>query len=379
MPDFIPGSQLSESYYREAVRPILDDHCPGLTHSAALIGFGSDVLGFDTPVSRDHMWGPRLLLFLSEEDFIGRREAVLETLRQKLPVSFHGYSTHFGSPDGIGVRLLTAIEHGPIDPLIQFHTLPGFWQQQLDFSPFAEPAPADWLTFQEHRLLSLTAGKVFHDDLGLEAARARIAYYPHDVWLYLLAAQWQLISQEEAFPGRAAGLGDTLGARIITARQVERLMRLCFLLEKRYPPYSKWFGTAFRRLDCYPAMGPLLENALAAPDYPTSERWLARAYSLAADLFNRLGIAEPIDPRTRTFSGWHRLQGGGPEELPGETRPYQVLFAGRFAEAAHAAIQDPRLLALLANIGSVNQFLVESSDALQNVKFCRSLKDDLNI
>jgi hypothetical protein len=36
------------------VRPVLDAHFPGLAHSAALIGDGSDVLGFDTPVSRDH-------------------------------------------------------------------------------------------------------------------------------------------------------------------------------------------------------------------------------------------------------------------------------------------------------------------------------------
>lgn len=69
MTEFIPGLELSKSFYKEAVKPILETQFSGLRYSAASIGYGSDVLGFDTPVSTDHEWGPRLLLFLSEEDF----------------------------------------------------------------------------------------------------------------------------------------------------------------------------------------------------------------------------------------------------------------------------------------------------------------------
>lgn len=46
MSEFIPGLTLCGDFYREAVRPILDDAFPGLPHSAALIGSGSEVLGF---------------------------------------------------------------------------------------------------------------------------------------------------------------------------------------------------------------------------------------------------------------------------------------------------------------------------------------------
>ena len=46
---------------------------------------------------------------------------------------------------------------------------------------------------------------MFHDGAGeLTRTRARLAWYPRDVWLYLLACQWQRIGQEEAFPGRCA-------------------------------------------------------------------------------------------------------------------------------------------------------------------------------
>ena len=69
--------------------------------------------------------------------------------------------------------------------------------------------------------LLITGGQVFHDGLGLENVRRRFAYYPQQVWLYLLAAQWSLIGQEEAFVGRTSSVGDELGSRLITGRQVE--------------------------------------------------------------------------------------------------------------------------------------------------------------
>lgn len=380
MAEFIPGLQLNEEYYWQVVRPILDRHFPNLPHTAALVGYGSDVIGFDTPASRDHMWGPRLKIFLPEEDFEETRAKVHETLRHNLPVSFRGYSTHFGNPDGIGVRLPVRVEQGPVDPLIFYHTIRGFVKQELGVDAFCDPDPLDWLTFQEHRLLTLTGGKVYYDGLGFEEVRRRFAYYPKEVQLYLLAAQWQLISQEEAFVGRTYGVGDDLGSRIITARQVDRIMRLCFIMEKRYAPYSKWYGSAFKRLECYPKMGPLLENAIRAEDYPEREKWLAQAYSLAAEMHNALGITPPVDTSVRTFSGWHQLNQGVsylPPGDPRDTRPYLVIFAERIVEAIYASIKDPQVLAILPQIGSVNQFFVESSNALQSVELCRRLKDDL--
>ncbi|RPI84169.1 MAG: DUF4037 domain-containing protein [Chloroflexi bacterium] len=382
MPEFIPGMQLNEKYYWEAVRPILDSHFPRLAHSAGLLGSGSDVLGFDTHVSRDHQWGPRLVMFLPPEDFAATAKAVDQALRRHLPTTFYGYSTHFSDPDleDGGTRVNQAIVQGPVNHLVDFYTVDSFWRRELGVSPFEEPDSADWLTFQEHPLLTLTTGKVFYDGLGLEAVRKRFAYYPHDVWLYLLASQWALISQEEAFVGRTSQVGDELGSRVIAARLVERIMRLCFLMEKRYAPYSKWFGTGFRQLNCFPRMGPLLENALKAADFSERDDWFSQAYTLAAELHNGLGITPPLETHTRTYSGWHSLR-GGVENLdlddPRNTRPFQVLFSGRFTDSIYAQIQDPILLSVLRAAGSVNQFLVESSDALQSVRFCRSLKDDI--
>src|SRR4051812_40820215 len=99
MQEFIPGQQLSGLFYEEAVAPILAEASPGLRHSAALIGYGSEVLGYDTARSTDHEWGPRLLLFVSEEDHRAHRDRIVEILAERLPPIFRGYSTHYGPPD----------------------------------------------------------------------------------------------------------------------------------------------------------------------------------------------------------------------------------------------------------------------------------------
>ncbi len=44
-PPFLPGVDLARLFYTEVVGPLLETECPGLAYSAALIGWGSEVLG----------------------------------------------------------------------------------------------------------------------------------------------------------------------------------------------------------------------------------------------------------------------------------------------------------------------------------------------
>ena len=84
MPDFIPGLELARLLYVEGVRPILDADWPGLAHGAALLGPGSEVLGFDDATSTDHGWGPRLQVFLAEADHTRHADAIRAALGQAL-------------------------------------------------------------------------------------------------------------------------------------------------------------------------------------------------------------------------------------------------------------------------------------------------------
>ena len=216
---------------------------------------------------------------------------------------------------------------------------------------------SDWLTFPEQKLLEVTGGAVYHDGLGqLVAIREKLAYYPHDIWLYRLAAQWRRIAQEEAFVGRTGDVGDELGSQLVAARLVYDVMRLCFLLERRYAPYSKWWGTAFGRLPCAPYVGPQLGAVLAAATWQQREERLAHAYETVAEMQNALAVAAPQDPSSRPYFG----------------RPHQVIMADRFVNALIAAIEDPDVRRIAENFGlagALDQW-ADSTDILSSAARC---------
>ena len=64
-----------------------------------------------------------------------------------------------------------------------------FWTW-LRVDPLHDLEPVQWLLMSEQNLRMVTSGGVFRDDLGeLTRARMVLSYYPHDVWVYLLATQ----------------------------------------------------------------------------------------------------------------------------------------------------------------------------------------------
>ena len=361
MPEFVAGIALNRAYFAEAVRPILDARFPGLAYSAALLGYGSDVLGYDTPTSMDHEWGPRLLLFLGEEDHAPRAAAIDAALAAHLPATFHGFSTAFTDRDDAGVRLMTPATPGAIRHHVEILTLRRFLQREMGFDPVWPLRAVDWLCLPQQQLLHITAGAVYYDGLGaLEPLRAKLGYYPRDVWLYLLAAQWTRIAQEEAFMGRCGAAGDELGSRVVAARLVREIMRLCFLMERRYTPYSKWLGTAFARLDSAGEVAPALLAALEATGWRERERHLSAAYASVARRHNALGLTDPLDPGV----------------TPYHDRPYLTPHAERFATALLAVIQDEnvrRIVSRVGLIGAIDQW-ADSADLLTHGGLCSRLR-----
>jgi hypothetical protein len=182
---------------------------------------------------------------------------------------------------------------------------------------------------------------VYADDLGdLAMIRHNLKHYPHDVWLYLLATQWSRIGQEEEFVGRTGEIGDEIGSRILAARLVHDLMQLCFLMEKSYAPYSKWFGTAFAQLECASTLSPILLQILAAQDWRVREDYLCHAYETVAKLHNALQITEPLATEVSYF----------------HSRPFRVISADRYASALKGAITDQAVKNIETNVGSIDQF-----------------------
>jgi hypothetical protein len=329
-PQFSPGLELNRRFYDEVVGPALRD----VPHAAARLGTGSEVLGFDTEQSTDHGWGPRLDVFV-DRDAVGPARAAVEAA---LPETFEGWAVQYGWDDY------------PVRDYVEVATLSGWLRTTLACDPLGGMSTVDWLATPQQLLLGVVRGAVYHDDIGdLTRVRREIAWFPTDIARWMIACQWHRISQEEAFVGRTAQVGDDTGSRLVAARLVRELMRLHFLLCGEYWPYTKWFGSAYRVLDGADTLLPVLAAVVDATDYAPREDALVAAYQFLARLQNDTGLADPVDHSARPFYN----------------RPFRVIDADRFTAACLARVHDESLRRLPL-VGSIDQF-VDSTDVLSHV------------
>jgi hypothetical protein len=331
------SAELNEAFHREIVGPAIG----GVPYSCGLLGWGSDVLGYDDETSVDHGWGPRLIVLVEEDDV----DTTLAAIEATLPESFHGWPVRFPDPAGVQRHYVTV-------------TTPASWfVEQLGQDPRDGLDAVDWLVLPQQLLLGVVRGAVYHDGLNvLGDVRRQLAWYPKDVELWMVASQWQRVWQDEAFVGRTAQVGDETGSVLVAGRLVRDLMRLCFLFAGRYWPYSKWFGTAFRDLPDEDGLGAVFHEATLARDYPGREAALVRAYELTASRHNAWGGTDPMDVTVRNFYD----------------RPFRVLLPERSIELCLERIEDP-ILRRLPLVGAVDQ-ATDSTDIVSHPTRSRALR-----
>lgn len=351
------GIELSRHFYGDIVAPWLDKAAPGLRYSAGLLGYGSELLGFDDAVSRDHNWGPRIHIVLGQEDFDRHARRLVAEFSSMAPPHYRGEPIGWRSrphPPANGPEAAGAVEHG-----VEFQTLEAKLEGHFAIRSLDGLNALQWLGFAEQKLLAFTAGAVFHDDDGrLGAARDRLSYFPRDVWLYKLACQWRRIAEEQAFVGRAGQVGDDLGSRVVAARLVRDVMHMAFLLERRYAPYSKWLGSGFARLPIAASLAPHLAQALCASHWTERQDALASAYLELAHRQNAMGVA--------SFA---------PVLGPYHERPFTTINADDAVAAARAAIADARLRQLPI-VGALDQ-VSDLTPVLADAGLSRSLMTGL--
>jgi hypothetical protein len=345
---FVHGLDLCERFFFDIVKPLLDEYYPSLEYAACRLGHGSDVLGFDTIQSRDHDWGPRLDILLENEKYIDELNSFFnKNLRDKM---ICGYSTQFQSfiEENRQITLLNVPNnqentcHG-----IRIMTKKQFFIEYLNWRiDNGELTFQDWLTFPSQHLLTIVRGRVFHDskNVNIKHIRSQLAYYPEDVWFYLIGCCWLRIGQEEHLMGRAGQVGDELGSSLIANRIIRDIMRLIFLLEKQFYPYAKWFGTAFRQFTAYGLdFEPILRQIQLANTWQEREHHLTIAYQRLATI-----TKEKLFDINTEISQFHN-------------RPFQVINGGSIADIIFAQIQNNQIRQL-PKIGNIDLF-TDSTDA----------------
>jgi hypothetical protein len=329
------GAELARRFYTDAVAPLLHEAMPGLRYAAARLGSGSDVLGLDDARSRDHDWGCRLTLLVDADDR-DQVPRISRLLDDRLPERFGGFPVRFP------VTWDSSLTHR-----VDVATVADFAASRLGADPTQGMSVLDWLIVTGQSVLEVTAGPVFTDRTrALAPARALLAWYPPDVERYVLAAGWQRLIQLMQFLGRTAESGDELGSRLLSAGLAADVVSLAFTLSRRWAPYPKWRGTAFRSLPVAARLGPLLGEVVAAPGWRERESALAAACEVLLDVQREHGHAAPARA-----------------VIPFFDRPYRTVD-GAVPEGLLADITDPDV-ARLPLVGSIEQW-ADSADVLSN-------------
>ena len=155
------GIALARAYWRDVVGPLLDVAAPSVPRAVARLGSGSDVLGLDDEMSRDHDWGLRLQVVVAPDV----RADIVAALEQRVPETYAGLPTR-----------LTFTGRSAASLAVDVLTLDELLASRLGFDPRARPTTADWLSLTGQAVLEITAGEIFEDGAGeLTAAREALA------------------------------------------------------------------------------------------------------------------------------------------------------------------------------------------------------------
>ena len=330
------GAELAHRFFTDVVEPLLSRALPGLAYAAARLGSGSDVLGLDDEMSRDHDWGCRLTLLVDDDarDEVPRISRMLE---DKLPERFGEFPVRF-----------PATWDPSVSHKVEIATVADFAVSRLGVDPTRGLSVLDWLSVPGQSVLEVIAGPVFTDRTRtLAPVRTLLAWYPADVERYVLAAGWQRLCQSLPMMGRTAEAGDELGSRLLSAGLAGDLLWLAFALSRRWAPYAKWRGTAFRSLPVAARLGPLLDAAVAAAGWRERENALATACELILDIQREQGLPAP-----------------GSAVIPFFDRPYRTVDDA-VPQGLLGAITDPDVARLPPMVGSIEQW-VDSTDVLSS-------------
>ncbi len=283
------GLDLCRRYFDELGLPALREHFPEYLPRVAcgLFGAGSDVFGYDDEISRDHNWGPRFRIILSPADYAAVGEQMQQVMLEEIPPEFEGYTVH-QYPPGRGERQVR------VDSL----------DQVTHWAVGCREVPRDdiaWLGISEQRLFELHAGEIWHDPQRLVLdLRERTAYFPEMVWRKRMAFFWEGLFFADNFV-RSAVRGERVAEQMYLGWALYCIMRLTFMLNRRYAPYRKWLHRAFRELPrLADQLDPLLVQMMEGVSPQAKRAAFRGALELLGGATNDLGLipAQPFDSET---------------------------------------------------------------------------------
>ncbi len=269
------GLDICRKYYETFVRPMIEEKFPGYASriAAGLSGEGSDAFGFDDELSRDHDWGPSVVLWISPETDaeIGDK---LRDAYENLP----------GEIDGIS---RAPYVRGKSRRGIQ--VIPDYFERLTGARTYEE---IDWRNTESTKLAAAVNGEVWRDDEGtVTAFREKLSKgYPDEILFLNLAQYCALFSREGQYNvPRVMERGDDMTSRMLAYDAIRDAMKLKYLADNRFFPHDKWLRKGLKSLEDGEAFEGLLLKAEKTGDFEELGAYLAM------ELYRRDYISD-IDP-----------------------------------------------------------------------------------
>lgn len=251
------GLELAELYYKEHGAAMMEESFPRLVSRAAvgLSGEGSECLGFDDEVSRDHDFSPSFCIWLTDGDY-EEYSFRLSRAYSALPREFHGVKRDGATPTGGARRGVMRTSD--------------FYRKFLG-SPSSPATAEHWLAIPEYALAAATSGKVFRDDLGeFSAVRETLLRgYPDDVKFKKAAAYFITAAQSGEYNyERCLAHGESGAAQLAIFTYVKNILAAIYLLNGRYMPFYKWAFRGAARLPVLSNLTDVLEFLISSGNEP---------------------------------------------------------------------------------------------------------------
>ena len=219
------GLEICQKYYETYGKKMIDEKYQDYKQYMAIgmFGYGSDCLGYDDEISRDHDFGGGFCILLPAPVYqkIGKE---MQEDYEKLPDEF------------MGVKRLTSF-HG--QGRVGVFEIDQFFLQFLNIYPHSSN---DWLYLDEQALLNCTNGMIFDDYYGeVTKIRKELAYYPEVIRIKKIALTVAKIAQSGQYNyGRCMKRHDYVAANLAINEFIDQTLSLIYLMNKRYKPYYKW-------------------------------------------------------------------------------------------------------------------------------------------
>ncbi len=299
------AQKLCRRAFFDLFQPVLSEQFPDVLFrlSAGVVGGGSDSLGADDELSRDHDWGlGHCRLLLPDPDVSEYGKAIETALAAAVPDEYLGFPREILRPEAIRVTTIDDVYRGTCNLAHPPDTLRG------------------WAEVDGSALGMAGYGLVIYDPTGALSERKRefeTAYFPEDVWKWKMAHMLWEIWQFGEYNGisRLARRGDGVGLLVAQGHFVESVMRLVCVLNKRFSLYYKWLHWQFVQMPRWSdVFEPLLQELEASRDHSQRARHMNDICGKIREALQAGGLLPDAEPRPR-MGAWDLLRTIRSEEV----------------------------------------------------------------